>query len=58
LNLHAVLEDAVRVAAEIEGFLEKKERIARFEKTIQNLDQEDASFIVAILKGQLQSEEV
>jgi len=48
----------VRVAAEIEGFLEKKERIERFEKTIQNLDQEDVSFIIGILKGQLQSEEV
>ena len=58
LNLHAVLEDAVRVAAEIDGFLEKKERIERFEKTIQNLDQEDVSFIIGILKGQLQSEEV
>ncbi|RJR42589.1 MAG: hypothetical protein C4567_06940 [Deltaproteobacteria bacterium] len=58
LNLHAVLEDAVRVAAEIEGFLEKKERIERFEKTIQTIDQEGASFIIGILKGQLQSEEV
>src|SRR4030042_6565224 len=27
VNLHAILEDAVRVAANIEGFLEKKERI-------------------------------
>ena len=58
LNLHAVLEDAVRVAANLEGFLEKKERIERFERTIQSLDAADAPFIVSILKGQLQSEEV
>lgn len=57
-NLHAILEDAVRVAANIEDFLEKKERIDRFERSIQSIDQEDASFIVSILKGQLQSEEV
>jgi len=58
LNLHAILEDAVRVAANIEGFLEKKERIERFEKAIQEIDREGATFIVNILKGQLQSEEV
>jgi hypothetical protein len=58
LNLHAILEDAVRVAANIEGFLEKKERIERFERIIQNIDKEDTSFIVGILRGQLQSEEV
>jgi hypothetical protein len=48
----------VRVAADIEDFLEKRERIERFEKTFQNLDKEDTSFIVDILKGQLRSEEV
>lgn len=58
LNLHAVLEDAVRVAANLEGFLEKKERMERFERTIQNIEQEDTQFIVGILRGQLQSEEV
>jgi len=58
LNLHAVLEDAVRVAANLEGFLEKKERIARFERSIQSLEAEDAPFIIDILKGQLESEEV
>lgn len=57
-NLHAILEDAVRVAANIEDFLEKKERIERFERSIQNIDKEDVSFIVSILRGQLQSEEV
>ncbi|MBI4795312.1 MAG: hypothetical protein HY790_05660 [Deltaproteobacteria bacterium] len=57
-NLHAILEDAVRVAADIEDFLEKKERIERFERSIQNIEQEDTQFIVDILKGQLQSEEV
>ena len=57
-NLHAVLEDAVRVAANIEGFLEKKERIERFEASMQNFDKENTSFIVSILKGQLRSENV
>jgi hypothetical protein len=58
LNLHAILEDAVRVAANIEAFLEKKERIERFEKSIQEIGREDAPFIVGILKGQLESEEM
>ncbi len=58
LNLHAVLEDAVRVAAQIKGFLEKKERIERFAKSIRNIDQEDPQFIVGILRGQMQSEDV
>ncbi len=57
LNLHAVLEDAVRVAANIEGFLEKKERIERFGQSIQNLDKEDAPFIIDILKKKLESED-
>ena len=58
LNLHAVLEDAIRVAANIEGFLEKKERIERFERSMQNLEHENTRFIISILKGQLQSEKV
>jgi hypothetical protein len=58
LNLHAILEDAVRVAANIEAFLEKKERIERFEQSIQSLDTGDTSFIISILKGQLRSEDV
>ncbi|MHB8067568.1 MAG: hypothetical protein ACYDIC_06670 [Desulfobaccales bacterium] len=57
LNLHAIVEDAVRVAANIEAFLEKKERIVHFEKTIQSLDKEDAPFIIDILKKQLESED-
>jgi len=57
-NLHAILEEAVRVAADIENFLEHKERIERFERSIQNIDKENVSFIVDILKKQLQSEEV
>ncbi|MEW6658906.1 MAG: hypothetical protein AB1424_09620 [Thermodesulfobacteriota bacterium] len=58
LNLHAVLEEAVRVAADIETFLEKKERVARFEKSIQSLDRKEAPFIIDILKRQLMSEEI
>jgi hypothetical protein len=58
LNLHAILEDAVRVAANIEAFLEKKERIARFERSIQATGKEDTRVLADILRGQLQSEEV
>jgi hypothetical protein len=58
LNLHAILEDAIRVAGSIEGFLEKKERIERFESSIQNLDKAEAPFIIDILKKQLESEEL
>jgi hypothetical protein len=57
-GLHAVLEDAVRVASNIEAFLEKKERIERFESSIQGLDKKDDPFIIDILKRQLESEEI
>jgi hypothetical protein len=58
LNLRAVLEDAVRVATNIRAFQEKKERVTRFENSIQSLDKEDAPFIIEILRRQLESEEV
>ncbi len=58
LNLHAIIEDAVRVAGNIEAFLEKKERIERFEASIDSLDKKDAPFIIEVLQKKLASEEL
>ncbi|HEY9073057.1 MAG TPA: hypothetical protein VIN67_02895, partial [Desulfobaccales bacterium] len=49
LDFYGSLEDAVRVAADLQFFLEEKERVARFEQAIQNLSKEDAELLAGIL---------
>jgi hypothetical protein len=58
LTTYGVLQDAVRVAADIQFFLENKERVQRFEKAIQNLEQADARLLADLLKAKLTSEEM
>ena len=58
IELHGVLEDAVRVASDIANFLEKKERIERFHQDINNFTSEDAGFLASMLKAKLASEEM
>ena len=55
-NLHGILEDAIRVSYDIAYFLEKKERINKFESAIgDGLDENERDFLVKILIGKLQS---
>jgi len=58
VELQGVLEDAVRVTADIANFLEKKERIERFHQDINNFTPEDAKFLVSMLKSMLYSPEM
>jgi len=58
VEVHGVLEDAVRLTADISHFLEKKERVERFHTAINNLSPDDASFIASMLKSMLTSEEM
>lgn len=58
LNLYGSFEDAVRLAADIQFFLEEKERIGRFELAIQNLSEADAELLANILQEKLRSPEM
>ena len=55
LTLYGNLEDAVRLAADIQFFLEEKERIGRFQQAIQNLTASDAELLANILQEKLRS---
>lgn len=58
LNLYGSLEDAVRLAADLQFFLEEKERVGRFQQAIQNLSASDAELLANILQEKLTSPEM
>jgi hypothetical protein len=55
VEVHGLLEDASKVADTLARYLEDKERVARFEKAINQLDAEGEKFIAGILKNMLTS---
>jgi hypothetical protein len=58
LKLHGILEDATRVSYDIANFLEKKERIEKFESAVgDGLDEGERGILVRTLTGKLQSPE-
>lgn len=58
VEVHGVLEDAIRLTADISYFLEKKERVERFQSAINNLTLEDAKFLAGMLKSMMSSAEM
>ncbi len=58
LNAYGLLEDAVRVAADIQFYLEEKERVAKFEQAVKALDKADSKLLASILKEKLSSPEM
>ena len=58
LDLHGNLEEAVRLAGDIQFFLEEKERVGRFEQAVQNLSAADAELLAGILQEKLSSPEM
>jgi hypothetical protein len=58
LNLEGILADAARVAADLRQFLEDKERIARFEDAMRNLDRDGSLFVARMLREKLASPEI
>ncbi len=58
LNAYGLLEDAVRVAADLQFYLEEKERIGKFEQAIKALDRSDSKLLADILKEKLSSPEM
>lgn len=55
VELHGVLEDAVRVTSDIAFFLDKKDRVERFHTAINNLTPDDAEFLISLLRAVLTS---
>ena len=58
VEIHGVWEDAARVTADLTNFLEKKERLARFQTAVTNLTPADADFLISLLKSMLTSPEM
>jgi hypothetical protein len=58
VEVHGVLEDAIKVADALAHYLDDKERVARFENAITHLNAEDGKFIAGILKSMLASPEM
>jgi len=58
LNVHALLTDTMRVAADISNYLEEKARVTKFEEAIKQLNQEDAQLIARLLRAKLESVEM
>ena len=57
VEVHGVLEDAIKVADAIAHYLEDRERVARCEAALSNLNAEDNKFIAGLLKSMLSSSE-
>jgi DNA polymerase I-like protein with 3'-5' exonuclease and polymerase domains len=55
VEVHGVLEDAIKVADDVAHFLEDRERVARCEAALSNLNAEDNKFIAGMLKSMLSS---
>jgi hypothetical protein len=55
VEVHGVLEDAIKVADAVAHFLEDRERVARCETALNNLNAEDNKFIAGMLKSMLAS---
>ena len=50
VEVHGVLQDAIRVAADIAFFVEEKDRVEKFNAAINNLTPDDAKFLAEMLR--------
>jgi hypothetical protein len=55
VEVHGVLEDAIKVADAVAHYLEDRERVVRCETALSNLNAEDNKFIAGMLKSMLDS---
>ncbi len=55
VEVHGVIEDAIKVADAVAHYLEDRERVARCETALSNLNAEDNKFIAGLLKSMLSS---
>ena len=54
-DLRGVLKDAMRLVPDIRNFLDEKQRIAKFENALKNLDNASRKMLVKLLSEQLAS---
>lgn len=57
VEVHGVLEDAIKLADAVAHYLEDRERVVRFEKAMTSMNAEDNKFIAGMLKSMLTSPE-
>ena len=57
VEVHGLLEDAIKVADAAAHYLEDRERVARCQNALSNLNAEDNKFIAGLLKSMLASPE-
>jgi len=55
VEVHGVLEDTIKVADAVSHYLEDRERVARFESAMTNMNDEGRNFIAGMLKSMLAS---
>jgi hypothetical protein len=55
VEVHGLLEDAIKIADAIAHYLDDKERVTRFNDAMTNLNAQDNKFIAGILKSMLTS---
>jgi hypothetical protein len=57
VEVHGLLEDAIKVADAVAHYLEDRERVVRCENALSNLNPEDYKFVAGLLKSMLASPE-
>jgi hypothetical protein len=57
VEVHGLLEDAIKMADAIAHYLEDRERVTRCENALSNLNTEDGKFVAGLLKSMLTSPE-
>ena len=57
VEVHGVLEDAIKLADAVAHYLEDRERVSRFENAMTSMNAEDSKFIAGMLKSMLNSPE-
>ncbi len=58
MKLSGILEDAIRTSYDIANFLEKKDRIAKFDRALSDgVDDDEREILVRVLNGKLRSAE-
>jgi hypothetical protein len=55
VEVHGLLEDAIKVADAVAHYLEDRERVTRCENALSNLNPEDYQFVAGLLKSMLTS---
>jgi hypothetical protein len=54
-KVHGIVEDALRISADIGNFLEKQERVVNFENAIRDTKNLDVEILITILESKIKS---